>query len=549
MSYNASRASHRLLNIIQNKGKKEALTPPGYTPPLDLPVRLLSIGLALASPFIGMEYGWQAGAWSIAASAVIFGIREIFIQDDHAIVRIYGPLGRLRYLFERELRDKYLQYFNETNTSGRPIPRIVRDYIYQKSKNLKPMSSFGTELDPYDEETTTGCRVLHRNFPGTIGEPGYEVVIGAKREGVKPFYVRNVVNVSAMSYGSINYRAAESLSIGAKGLAYVNSGEGGYGPHGVAGNDVVFQIGTAKYGVGDEIKQNDGTATRVLNYQVLQELVRNHPNIGMIQLKISQGAKPGLGGHLPGEKVTPEIAAVRRIPAHKTSISPSQHAEIVASSPAETVGRLMEFLDSIRKATELPVGIKLCLGNPQEIDLLCQAMKKTGLGPDAIQLDGSDGGTGAGPNLFMNYVGYGSAIESCAILHQKLTKLKIRDRVVLSVSGRVYTPVHAALAFAAGADIIDSARGPMLALGCIQSLKCHTNHCPTGIATNQPWRVRGLNIPEKSTRVHHFLKGFHHDMMDITRITGHLDPRDIRPSDLRLIRGQFANMEEYFKDG
>ncbi|HBS06328.1 MAG TPA: hypothetical protein DEA96_15275 [Leptospiraceae bacterium] len=548
MAYDISSSSKKILKTIDRKGRKAALTPPGYTPLLDNPFRWLSILTALASPVVGYYFGWLAAGATLLGAALIFGIRETFIQDDHAIVRIYGPLGRLRYLFERELRDKYLQYFNETNTSGRPIPRIVRDYIYQKSKALKPMSSFGTELDPYDSETTTGCRILHRNFPGSLGQPGYEVIVGEKRKGVRPFYVRNVVNVSAMSYGSINYKAAESLSVGAKGISYVNTGEGGYGPHGVAGNDVVFQIGTAKYGVGDAIQQNNGETTRVLNYQVLKELINNHSNIGMIQLKISQGAKPGLGGHLPGGKVTPEIAAVRRIPAHKTSISPSQHAEILAASPRETISRLMDFIDSIRQATELPVGIKLCLGNPEEVELLCQAMKKTGKGPDAIQLDGSDGGTGAGPNLFMNYVGYGSAIESCAMLHRRLTQLKIRDRVVLSVSGRVFTPVHAALAFAAGAEIIDSARGPMLALGCIQSLKCHTNHCPTGIATNQPWRVRGLDIPEKSTRVHHFLKGFHQDMMDITRITGHLDPRDIRASDLRLIRGQYANMDEYFKD-
>ncbi|MEQ8352115.1 MAG: FMN-binding glutamate synthase family protein [Leptospiraceae bacterium] len=547
MAYNTSSSSRKILGIIELKGRKAALTPPGYTPNLDYPFRLISILALLTSPVVGYFTHWWITPAMIASAAFLFGIREIFIQDDHAIVRIYGPLGRLRYLFERELRDKYLQYFNETNTSGRPIPRIVRDYVYQKSKGIKPMSSFGTELDPYDEETTTGCRVLHRNFPGSIGQPGYEVIVGEKRKGVKPFHVRNVVNVSAMSYGSINYKAAESLSVGSRGVAYVNTGEGGYGPHGVAGNDVVFQIGTAKYGVGDAIQQNNGQVTRVLNYQVLKELISNHANIGMIQLKISQGAKPGLGGHLPGDKVTPEIAAVRRIPAHKTSISPSQHAEIQSASSRETVAKLMDFIDSIRKATELPVGLKMCLGNPEEVELLCQAMKKTGKGPDAIQLDGSDGGTGAGPNLFMNYVGYGSAIESCALLHRRLTQLKIRDQVVISVSGRIFTPIHAALAFASGAEIIDSARGPMLALGCIQSLKCHTNHCPTGIATNQPWRVRGLDIPEKSTRVYHFLTGFHQDMMDITRITGHLDPRDIRPSDLRLIRGQYANMEEYFQ--
>jgi glutamate synthase domain-containing protein 2 len=268
---------------------------------------------------------------------------------------------------------------------------------------------------------------------------------------------------------------------------------------------------------------------------LLKQLVRDNPNIGMIQLKISQGAKPGLGGHLPAEKVTPEIAHVRRIEPYQSVISPSRHAEILGITPKETIGKLIDFIEWIRKETELPVGIKLCVGNLEEIDLLCEAMKSTKKGPDSIQVDGSDGGTGAAPNLYLNYAGYGGAIESAWYVHNKLKKLKIRDRVVLSVSGRIFTPVHAALAFAMGAEVVDTARGAMLALGCIQSLRCHTNACPTGIATNQPWRMRGLVIPEKSTRVHHYLNGFHSDMLKITETMGHTDPRDITFKDLRVL--------------
>ena len=231
MSYHTSSTGRRIIKRIADRGRQSALTPPDYTPPLDVPVRLLAVAALIGAPFAFYYFGIWAGIGALFGAALIYGLRETFIQDDHAIVRIYGPLGRLRYLFERELRDKYLQYFNETNTSGRPIPRIVRDYIYQKSKNLKPLSSFGTELDPFDEDTTTGCRVLHRNFPGTIAEPTYEVIVGGKRQGVRPFSIRNVINNSAMSYGPINHKAAESFSIGATRIVYVNTGEGGHGPH------------------------------------------------------------------------------------------------------------------------------------------------------------------------------------------------------------------------------------------------------------------------------------------------------------------------------
>ncbi|MCK5391578.1 MAG: FMN-binding glutamate synthase family protein, partial [Deltaproteobacteria bacterium] len=449
--------------------------------------------------------------------------------------RIYGPLGRIRYLFEDAFRDKYLQYFNESNTNGRPIPRIVRDYIYQKAKAIKPIASFGTELDEFDLENTAQSHILHRNFPGTVKKAGYEVIIGEKREGVRPFTVKSSINVSAMSYGSINWKAAECISIGAKDVAYVNTGEGGYGPHGVAGNDTVFQIGTGKFGVGKQGVLNDGTPVRFLDEAHLTDLVRDNDNIRMIQIKISQGAKPGLGGVLPGIKVTPEIAAVRKVEPGRTIISPQQHAEFIAGTPKESVLKMLEFIKRVRKLTELPVGIKLCVGRLDEIDLFIEAMKETREGPDAIQIDGSDGGTGAGENIFMNYVGFGSSFETISYLDKKLKEAGIRDNVTISGSGKLFTPAHAALAFAVGSDIIETARGVMLSLGCIQSLQCHTNQCPTGITTNSKWRMHGIDIPEKSTRVHHYLEGFHEDMLHLTEILGHSDPRDITPHDIRII--------------
>lgn len=536
MSYKESHQCRRFLEKLNKVGKEKALVPYTYDPPLERVMDISTVLLLIAALPLALFFrNWYYGLFAVLGAIFIFSVREMFVQDDRTLIRIYGPMGRIRYLFEDTFRDKYLQYFNETNTNGRPIPRIVRDYIYQKAKHIKPIASFGTELDMFDLENTAQSHILHRNFPGEQRKAGYGVMIGEKRPGVRPFKVSNIINVSAMSYGSINWKAAECISIGAKDVAYVNSGEGGYGPHGVAGNDVVFQIGTGKFGVGKDAVLNDGTPTRILDDALLKELVRSHDNIGMIQIKISQGAKPGMGGVLPGVKVTPEIAAVRMVEPWKTVISPPQQAECVGSTPRDSVLKLIEFIKRVRTLTGLPVGIKMCVGRVEEIDILVDAMKHTGEGPDAIQLDGADGGSGAGENIYMNYVGYGSAFETTYYLDKKLKDAGLRDSVAISCSGKLFTPAHAALAFAVGADVIDTARGAMLALGCIQSLKCHTNECPTGITTNSKWRIHGVNIPEKSTRIHNYLTGFHRDMLDLTEVMGHSDPRDITRKDIRII--------------
>ena len=546
MGYKESRDSRRYLERLKRLGKDNGLVPYTYNPPLERIMDIFSIVLIIAAIVIGISFkSWTYFIVLTAIAFLIFSIRELFVQDDRTLIRIYGPLGRIRYLFEDTFRDKYLQYFNESNTNGRPIPRIVRDYIYQKAKAIKPIASFGTELDDYDFENTAQSHILHKNFPGSVKKASYEVVIGEKREGVRPFTVKNSINVSAMSYGSINWKAAECISIGAKDVAYVNTGEGGYGPHGVAGNDTVFQIGTGKFGVGKQGVLNDGTPAYFLDEALLIDLVRDNDNIRMIQVKISQGAKPGLGGVLPGIKVTPEIAAVRKVPIGKTIMSPQQHAEFIADTPKESVLKMLEFIKRIRNLTELPVGIKLCVGRLEEIDLLIEGIKETGEGPDAIQVDGADGGTGAGENIFMNYVGFGSSFETISYLDRKLKEAGIRDNIKISGSGKLFTPAHAALAFAVGSDIVETARGVMLSLGCIQSLHCHTNECPTGITTNSKWRMHGIDIPEKSTRVHHYLEGFHEDMLHLTEILGHSDPRDITTEDIRIISHK-NNFVRYF---
>lgn len=549
MGYKESSESRRFLEKLKRIGKDRCLVPYTYNPPLERALDVTCVILIIVAIAAGIVFNsWIYFLSLIGLTLLIFSIRELFIQDDRTLIRIYGPLGRVRYLFEDTFRDKYLQYFNETNTNGRPIPRIVRDYIYQTAKEIKPVASFGTELDDFDFENTVQSHILHKNFPGEVTKATYEVIIGEKRKGVRPFTVRNTLNVSAMSYGSINWKAAECISIGAKDVAYVNCGEGGYGPHGIAGNDVVFQIGTGKFGVGKEGVLNDGTPARFLDEDLLKDLVKNNDNIKMIQIKISQGAKPGLGGVLPGVKVTPEIAAVRMVTPGKTINSPGQHAELMAKTPRDSVLKMIEFVKKVRTLTELPVGIKLCVGRLDEIDLLVEAIKSTGEGPDAIQVDGSDGGSGAGENIFMNYVGFGNSFETLFYLDKKLKEAGVRDSVTLSGSGKMFTPAHAALAFAVGADLIETARGVMLSLGCIQSLQCHTNECPTGITTNSKWRIHGINIPEKSTRVHHYLEGFHRDMLHLTQILGHSDPRDISIQDMRIISYNNAFVKYFDND-
>ena len=548
MPYKASRQGNKYISKLNRYGKDPCLVPYTYNPPLEKALDFITVLLLIFSiPSIFIFGSWLYMVGFVVLAILVFTYRELFVQEDRTLIRIYGPFGRIRYLFEDTFRDKYLQYFNESNTNGRPIPRIVRDYIYQKAKDLKPYSGFGTELDEFDIENTAQSHVLHRNFPGEVKKESYGLIIGEGRSDIVPFPVKNTINVSAMSYGSINWKAAECISIGAKDVCYVNTGEGGYGPHGIAGNDVVFQIGTGKFGIGKDGTLNDGTPVRLLDDELLKELVVKNDNIRMIQLKVSQGGKPSLGGVLPGAKVTPEIASVRRVEPWKTIISPSQHAECMASTPKDSVLKLLELVERVRKITNLPVGIKFCIGRLDEVDILVEAMKETGTGPDAIQVDGADGGTGAGENIFMNYVGYGTCFETTYYLDRKLKEAGLRDKVTISSSGKLFTPAHAALAFSIGADIIETARGVMLALGCIQSLKCHTNECPTGITTNSKWRIHGIDLPEKSTRVHHYLEGFHEDMMHLTKVLGHSDPRDINNTDIRII--SYKNVfVRYFDD-
>ncbi|MEQ9363724.1 MAG: glutamate synthase-related protein, partial [Leptospirales bacterium] len=309
MSYTPSRASRSVLRRFESKGKLKSLIRPEYKPMMQIIVDGACLAALPVIAFFWYDAGWRPALTLFGGVIVLWTIRELFVQDDHALVRIYGPAGRLRYVFEKVFRDKYLQYFNETNTDGRPVPRIVRDYVYQKAHDVKSVASFGTELDNFDRNNTIGARILHRNFGGILakGSITYGFEIGAARGDVRAFPVKNSLNISAMSYGSINYKSAEAIGLGTREVAYVNTGEGGFGPHGVGGGDVVFQIGTGKFGVGDIGTLPDGTETRVLNRQLLKELVQQNDTIRMIQIKLSQGAKPGLGGHLPGGKVTEAI--------------------------------------------------------------------------------------------------------------------------------------------------------------------------------------------------------------------------------------------------
>lgn len=275
MSYYASHATKK----IKEQGLQRAVEP------LRFIMHCIEIitAVAILGGIVALYFGnILLGILMIFGALVFYGIEEFVLQKRSTIVRIYGPLGRIRYIFEQEFRDKFLQYFNKRNMDGRPIPRIVRDYIYQRAKFVSALSSFGSELDIDDVENTVNARLLHNNFGQPATSKDFKAIVGEHRKEVKPFEVINTMNVSAMSYGALNCKAAESLSNGADGVAFVNTGEGGYGPHGVAGNDTVFQIGTGKFGVGESTTLNDGTEIRKLNEHMLVDLVKQHDNIKMI---------------------------------------------------------------------------------------------------------------------------------------------------------------------------------------------------------------------------------------------------------------------------
>jgi len=432
---------------------------------------------------------WPPGLWSLVVLGplALLGLHDV-LQTKRTILRNFPLIGHFRYLFE-DIRPEIQQYFIESNIDAHPIEREMRSIVYQRAKGELETKPFGTERDVY----RPGYEWAGHALQGT-DEVDRDVRVRVGSDKCEKPYDASPLNISAMSFGALSSAAVRALNIGAReGRFAHNTGEGGLSQHHLEpGADIIWQIGTGYFGC------------RTLDGAFDPDRFRDNARIEqvrMIEVKLSQGAKPGHGGVLPACKVTPEIAKYRGVPKGKTVISPPRHTAF--ESPVE----MLEFLAQLRELSGgKPVGFKICIGERVEFLALCKAMRETGLTPDFITVDGGEGGTGAAPLEFSNSMGM-PARESWSFVHNALVGSMLRTNIRVFASGKIFTGFHMVRAMALGADACYSARGFMLALGCIQALRCNTDACPTGVATQNPALVKGLVVADKSERVRRFHEG------------------------------------------
>ncbi len=455
-------------------------------------------------------------------------------QKTHAIRRNYPVIGRFRYLFER-LGEFFRQYFFAMDREELPFNRSQRAWCYRAAKNLDNTVAFGSTRDLRPRGT-----ILFVNTPyPTLDEDAVEpvpVIVGPQCK--QPYETDAIVNISGMSFGAISRPAVIALSKGARMAGcWLNTGEGGLSPYHLEGGaDLIFQIGTAKYGVRDQKGElSDEKLTQVAS----------HPEVKMFEIKLSQGAKPGKGGILPSAKVTEEIAAIRGIPVGQDSISPNRHRDIDSNSD------LLDMINRIRDLTGKPVGFKSVIGSHNWIDELFKEILERGVesAPDFITVDSADGGTGAAPMPLMDDVGL-PIQESLPLIVDKLVEYGLRYRIKVIASGKLITPTNVAWALCIGADFVTSARGFMFALGCIQALQCNKNTCPTGITTHDKDLQRGLDIATKSVRVMHYARNLEKEVGIISHSCGVLEPRQLRRHHARIVteRGNSIPLDELFPE-
>ncbi len=458
----------------------------------------------------------------------LIGIHDYF-QRKHSILRNYPILGRMRFFLET-LGPAIHQYFIENNQDGRPFSRDWRTLIYQRAKGIEAAKPFGTEMDVYDPNYTW---LSHSMTPRPVAEEDPRVVIGGPQCS-KP-YSASVFNISAMSFGALGPNAVLALNTGAKmGNFYHTTGEGGISRyHRQPGGDLNWQIGSGYFGCRHE----DGT----FNPELFAEQASDD-QIKMVEIKLSQGAKPGHGGILPGAKVTPEIADARKVKIGVDCISPAYHSAF--STPIE----LLEFIARLRELSGgKPVGFKLCVGHPWEFMAVCKAMLETEILPDFIVVDGAEGGTGAAPLELSDRLG-SPLREGLVLVQNALVGTGVRDRIKLGVSGKMVTPGLMVAAMALGADWANSARGFMFALGCIQSQRCHTNECPVGVTTQDPALNRALVVKDKAQRVYQYHRGSIEVLNEIVAAAGLDHPSELRPEHIYQRTGptEVQTLEEIY---
>ncbi len=477
-----------------------------------------------------------SGLFIVVVGILVLGVVIMFIidvtQTQHAIRRNFPVIGRFRYLFEH-MGGFFRQYFFALDREEMPFNRAERSWVYRACKGEDNTVPFGSTRDLRPVGTT-----LFVNCPyPTLDEdatPVGKIIVGPTSR--IPYTPGSIFNISGMSFGAISKPAVLALSNGAR-LAgcWMNTGEGALSPYHLEGGaDIVFQIGTAKYGVRDENGK--------LSEEKLRE-VSGHEQVRMIEIKLSQGAKPGKGGILPGAKVTAEIARIRGIPVYEDSISPNRHPEINAA------GDLLDMIDRIREVSGRPVGFKAVIGAYGWLDELFEAVHERGVesAPDFITVDSADGGTGAAPMSLIDYMGL-TIEESLPLVVNKLDEYGLRDRIKVAASGKMITPGEAAWALCMGADFVLSARGFMFALGCIQALQCNKDTCPTGVTTHNPRLQRGLDPVDKAERVRRYAEHMNHEIGVIAHSCGVREPRQLRRYHCRVVAddGKSVSLDELY---
>ena len=453
---------------------------------------------------------WKPILWSLLffAPLILLGISDI-LQKKHTIKNNFPVIGHGRYLLEK-IRPEIMQYFVETDTEGAPINRMFRSLVYQRAKKTNDTVPFGTQMDVYRvgyEWLDHSMYAAHKDV-----NPHPRVTVGGP--DCKKVYNASLLNISAMSFGSLSKNAILALNKGAKkGNFAHNTGEGGISPYHLEnGGDLIWQIGTGYFGC----RTNNG------NFCVDTFVEKaTLDNVKMIEIKISQGAKPGHGGILPAIKNTKEIAAIRDVPAHVDVNSPPSHSAF--SSPTE----LMDFIKLLREKSGCkPIGFKLCVGKKQEFIDLCKAMVVTGIKPDFITVDGGEGGTGAAPVEFSNSLGM-PLRDALSFVSNTLIGFDLKKDIKIIASGKIFSGFHIARIIALGADMVNSARAMMLAVGCIQALQCNNNTCPVGVATQNKSLMKGLDVKNKSERVANFHHETLHSFSELIAAAGVANPSNL----------------------
>src|SRR3990167_2797761 len=454
---------------------------------------------------------WPPIIWFliIVLPLIALGLYDIF-QTHHNILRNYPVWGHWRFL-SLSIRPMIQRYFIEDNLNGKPFNHEQFQLVIERATKTLDTLPFGTQ---YDVRAVGYEWLTHSLNPKVVDKDSMRILIG--NEQCKKPYLASRLNISAMSYGAISKNAVRALNRGAKiGGFYQNTGEGGLSQYHLSeGGDLVWQLGTACFGCRTEDGQFDPNLFRE-KAQLEQ--------IKMIEVKLSQGAKPSHGGILPAAKITPEIAKIRGIPMGKDCISPPTNPAF--STP---IG-LMKYIEQLKALSGgKPIGFKLCIGQPKEFMGICKAMLETGILPDFITVDGAEGGTGAAPVEFSDYIGT-PLNEGIILVHNCLKGINVRDKVRIIASCKIITGFDMAVKIALGADLCHSARGMMFAVGCIQSLRCNQNTCPTGVATQDKTRMYALNVSEKAPRVHHFHDATVHSLLEVIGAAGLTSPDELEP--------------------